>query len=167
MKNKISKMIAMFLAMTMVVSVCSVPAFAASNILTWHLVDSGKHLDYDGNSEYMSYVVVGASIWNGYKSGVIRKDSLSVIEDVYISDINTVNGSTGITYASGKIELNKYYLKDDDSDHITNTVTHELGHALGLAHSTSSSDIMYESQTAVTKLSQNDKDSYDASYNRY
>ena len=144
-----------------------VPVLADAYIQDWDLVDSGKHLDYDGNSKYMSYVTTGASIWNGYKSGVIRKDSASVIQDVYISDINKANGSTGITYGSGKIELNKYYLDNCTDDQITNTATHELGHALGLDHGPSSSDIMYDSQTSVKTLSQNDKDSYDAAYKNY
>ena len=30
----------------------------------------GKHLDYDGNSTYMSYINTGAATWNAYKSGV-------------------------------------------------------------------------------------------------
>lgn len=146
--------------------VFNVPAFATSYIMSWDLVDSGKHLDYDGNSIYMSYVTTGASKWNGYKSGVIRPDDAWVIEDVYVSDIDTANGNTGITYSNGKIELNKYYLQNSTTDQKTNTATHELGHALGLDHSTSS-DIMGPSQTSITTLSQNDKDSYDAAYLNY
>lgn len=147
----------------------AVPALADAYILTWDLVDSGKHLDYDGNSKYMSYVNTGASIWNGYKSGVIRKDSILVIQDVYISDINEANGNTGITYPDGRIVFNKYYLDSPDctDDQRTNTATHELGHALGLDHGPSSDDIMYSSQTSVITLSQNDKDSYDAAYKNY
>lgn len=148
-------------------SFLSVPASAASYILGWDLVDSGKHLDYDGNSKYMSYVSTGASIWNSYKSGVIRKDSLTVIQDVYISDISSVNGATGTTSANGKIQLNAYYLDKCTYSQIVNTVTHELGHALGLDHGPSSTDIMYTSQTSVNSLSKNDKDSYDAAYNLY
>ncbi|HHY72373.1 MAG TPA: matrixin family metalloprotease [Bacillus bacterium] len=144
----------------------SVPAFAKSYITSWHLVDSGKHLDYAGDSIYMSHINTGASIWNGYKSGVIRPDTISTIEDVYVSDINIANGNTGLTYPSGKIEMNKFYLKDSTSTQRTNTATHELGHALGLAHSTSS-DIMGPSQTSITTLSANDKESYDESYKRY
>lgn len=52
-----------------------ITAFAQAYVQTWDLVDSGKHLDYDGNSTYMSYINTGAATWNAYKSGVIRKDS--------------------------------------------------------------------------------------------
>lgn len=31
-----------------------ITAFAQAYVQTWDLVDSGKHLDYDGNSTYMS-----------------------------------------------------------------------------------------------------------------
>ncbi|WP_145131664.1 matrixin family metalloprotease [Paenibacillus sp. Y412MC10] len=141
-------------------------ASATAYVQSWDLVDSGKHLDYDGNSMYMSYVTKGASIWNGYKSGIIRPDSASVIEDVFVSDVNVVNGNTGVTYSSGYIELNYYNLQNCTANQITNTATHELGHALGLDHSTSS-DIMGPSQTSLITLSRNDKDSYDAAYLYY
>lgn len=58
-----------------------ITAFAQAYVQTWDLVDSGKHLDYDGNSTYMSYINTGAATWNAYKSGVIRKDSAFVVED--------------------------------------------------------------------------------------
>ncbi len=74
---------------------------------------------------------------------------------------------TGDSNASGKIELNTYYLDDDTAAQKTETCTHELGHALGLDHCPSKEDIMYASQTSVNKLSQNDKDSYDEAYKNY
>ena len=40
----------------------------------------------------MSYINTGAATWNAYKSGVIRKDSAFVVEDVYVSDVNASNG---------------------------------------------------------------------------
>lgn len=69
-----------------------ITAFAQAYVQTWDLVDSGKHLDYDGNSTYMSYINTGPATWNAYKSGVIRKDSAFVVEDVYVSDVNASNG---------------------------------------------------------------------------
>ncbi len=44
-----------------------ITAFAQAYVQTWDLVDSGKHLDYDGNSTYMSYINTGAATWNRLK----------------------------------------------------------------------------------------------------
>ena len=132
-------------------------------------MDSGKHLDYDGNSTYMSNVSAGASRWNAYKSGVIRPDSIFVIQDVYISDVNASNGWAGMTYSDGQIKLNTYYMSGYAEYKRTNVAAHELGHALGLAHSTST-DLMDASivkHSSAQSLPQNDKDSYDTAYNNY
>lgn len=144
----------------------TVPVAAKAYVMDWDLVDSGKHLDVDGNSTYMKRIWRGQEIWNGYKKGVIRKDSATRVEDVFVSDINKKNGKNGITSSSGKIQLNVYYLKDCSVTRRTNTATHELGHALGLAHSTSK-DIMGPAQSSKVTLSQNDKDSYDKAYKNY
>ncbi len=42
-------------------------ADAAAKINSWDLVDSSKHLDYSGNSKYMSFIRSGANTWNAYK----------------------------------------------------------------------------------------------------
>ena len=146
-----------------------ITAFAQAYVQTWDLVDSGKHLDYDGNSTYMSYINTGAATWNAYKSGVIRKDSAFVVEDVYVSDVNASNGWAGMTYSSGKIELNTYYMSGYSNSKKQNVATHELGHALGLDHSTSTDvmDAAITGHTSTQALSQNDKYSYDAAYNNY
>ncbi len=162
-----SLLLFVFLAVLMVSM--SIPALATSYILTWNLVDTGYHLDYDGNSSYMSYITTGASTWNAYKSGVIRPDSILNIQDVYVSDVNAANGWAAMTYSNGKIEMNTYYLSNYSTSKKTNVATHELGHALGLAHSTSSDvmDASITNHTSTQALSQNDKDSYDAAYLKY
>ena len=143
---------------------------AAVYVSGWDLVDIGKHLDYDGTSTYMNYVAAGASTWNGYKSGVIRRDSALTVKDVDIVDVNANNGWSGMTYQSPqKIELNKYYLSGASNAKRTNVATHELGHALGLAHSTTNSimDSGIAGHTTIQSMSQNDRDSYDYAYSNY
>ena len=166
---QINKGICAIIAVVMMVLFCSISAFAKAYVQTWDLVDSGKHLDYDGNSTYMSYIKTGASTWNAYKSGVIRPDSALVIQDVYVSDVNSANGWAGMTYSNGKIELNKYYMSNYSTSQITNVAAHELGHALGLDHSTSTDlmDASITSHSSTQALSQNDKDSYDEAYKNY
>jgi len=99
----------------------------------------------------------------------LRKDSAFVVEDVYVSDVNASNGWAGMTYSSGKIELNTYYMSGYSNSKKQNVATHELGHALGLDHSTSTDvmDAAITGHTSTQALSQNDKDSYDAAYNNY
>ncbi|EPP0902197.1 matrixin family metalloprotease [Listeria monocytogenes] len=139
---------------------------AAAKINTWDLVDSGKHMDYDGNSKYMSYIKSGAGTWNSYKKGVIRPDSTYIIEDVYCSDTSANNNVNATTYSNGKIIFNKKNMDKKDKAGKQNVATHELGHCLRLAHN-ASSDVMYMYSTSKTTLSTNDKKSYDVAYKKY
>lgn len=135
---------------------------------SWNLVDSGKHLDWDGSTTYLTSFKKGINTWNAYHAGVIRKDTKDTKLDVTISDIDVVNGYAGLTYKTGKIQLNKAYLSQSSytSKHIQNVCTHELGHALGLDHN-QKGDIMYRETTAQTSLSHNDKATYDDLYYNY
>lgn len=168
----VKKVHRLFLLAALVViagNITASPAFAVSirdYLSDWDLVDSGKHLDVDGTSAYMTNIWKGKNIWNKHKSGVIRKDSAKVIQDVYVSDINERGPAAGKTYPNGHIHLNKYYLAKQVDSRRTNTATHELGHALGLAHSRYG-NIMYEEQSSQVTLGSFDKDCYDAAYKRY
>lgn len=163
------KKICLFFLICVCLSVIIIPGtkvHAAAKIMSWDLVDSGKHLDYDGNSKYMSYIKSGAATWNSYKRGVIRPDSAKVLQDVNCSDTTANNYVNATTYASGKIIFNKKNMDKKNAAGKKNVETHELGHCLRLAHNTSS-DIMYMYSTTKTTLSTNDKKSYDAAYKKY
>lgn len=109
---------------------------------------------------------INLSKWNNYKSGVIRKDAWNTINDVTISDYNEVSSTAGVTSSAGTIKFNTYQMDNFTSAQKRNVCTHELGHALGLAHN-AKGDVMYAYVSSVTSLSANDKASYDASYKRY
>ena len=51
----------------------SLTAHAAVYLGTGDNVDSGGHLDWDYDTTYYSQTVWGMNLWNGYKSGVIRR----------------------------------------------------------------------------------------------
>jgi hypothetical protein len=140
----------------------------------YDLVDSGKHCDWDARgSIYQDIVIAGASVWNAYKPGVFRPDSIFVIQDVLIEDINRPgNDTAGETLlGKAKIEYNKAYLSSSSysAAQRKKTVMHELGHALGLHENNGglSTNVMRQGQLSNITLSADDKASYDAAYARY
>lgn len=165
MRNKFGKgiMVAFF---TMLLLIPVTNASAASKLLSWDLVDSGKHMDWDGSTKYQSYFNSGVTVWNNHKKGVIRKDTATRIEDVKISDYTEKSSTAGVTSSAGTIKFNKYTMDNLSKTKKKNVAIHELGHALGLAHNTSK-DVMYKYVSTKTTLSSNDKASYNAAYKRY
>lgn len=139
---------------------------ASVKLLTWDLVDSGKHLDWDGSTKYQTQFNAAVKTWNSHKSGVIRKDTISIIEDVKISDFSEKSNIAGVTSPRGTIRFNKYVVDTYTNAKRQNVATHELGHALGLDHNTSK-DIMHGFITTKIYLSANDKASYNAAYKKY
>lgn len=152
------------------VSIMSVGAFtvtAHAALLGWDLVDSGKHLDWDSDTKYVSTVKSGTALWEGYRSGVIREDSLTVIQDVFISDYNEVTSTMAYTNSNGQMMFKDYHFSDMNANQRLKTVTHEFGHALGLDHTSGKNDIMQQGKLEITALSETDKKSYDEAYDTY
>lgn len=156
-------LISLLLCITFVLLGCRSDTYAAVRTLNWHLTDTGKHLDWDGKTKYSKQFTSAVKVWNNYKKGVIRKDTLVTWQDVAISDYYEVSNTAGITSMYGTIQFNTYNMDKFTSNQKKNVCIHELGHALGLAHNTSK-DIMYMYATSRVKLSTNDKKSYDYVY---
>lgn len=138
-------------------------SYAGVKVMKWHLVDSGKHLDWDGKTRYQNQFNYAVNVWNNYKKGVIRKDNIFRWEDVAISDCFEISNMAGITYSDGAIRFNTYVMDTLPVNAKRNVCIHELGHALGLDHN-SRTDIMYPYLTTRVKLSANDKASYNYAY---
>jgi hypothetical protein len=151
----------------LIIALITPPSTANAALLGWDLVDDGKHLDWDSNTKYGTSVTNAVNLWEGHISGVIRPDSAWVTEDVFVSDFYEVSTTLGETCSCGTIKLNDYHYADMTADERTKTTTHEFGHALGLDHTSGSTDIMKQGKLSTTSLSQTDKDSYDEAYLTY
>ncbi|MDR1412660.1 MAG: matrixin family metalloprotease [Actinomycetes bacterium] len=130
----------------------------------WNLMDSGEHLDYTNNSKYVVSVTTAVGWWNAYKKGVIRKDTSKTVNDVTMSHYSKKDGSIAITSPSGTLKFNSYYMSSLSEHNRIEVAAHEIGHALGLSHNSSKTDIMHATSLDGDKLSKNDKESYDYAY---
>ncbi len=138
-----------------------------STLGSWDLVDSGKHLDWDGNTNYMNQYLEAISVWNGYKSGVIRKDNWKIVEDVKIQDVSGDNTTIVTIEKKGKIKFNQNVMDKLTDDQKTNACLGALGICLGLGWTKNTNDVMYKYKSSKTVLSENDKASYDSAYKKY
>ena len=148
-------------------SVCNAASYSYV-LSSWDLVDSGKHLDWDGSTNYMTEWYNAVNTWNAYKPGVIRADRWDIIEDVHIYDKSKYDGSTfASTYSNGVIVFYQDTMDKMTPTERQATITHEIGHALGLDHNGKDTSIMRQGYKNFTTLDIIDKQGYDAAYNRY
>jgi len=135
---------------------------AQAHFLGYSSVDDGE-IRWGGSTTYSSQWNAGISTWNGLDPIDILPDTWWTYEDLTVSDVNRSDvgwvGRYINSVGSDDIELNRYYLDNDTSAQKQNTTTHELGHALGLAHSFSG-NVMYYAQTSQTALGSHDISDY-------
>lgn len=174
-KRTLGILLALFLLTTIFTSNSkNVLAYTIASILYYDCVDSGGHLDYDmkDNTKYSGYLNQGINTWNAYKSGVIREDTILTVADIGFSDVYWTDVTCAAITANevlpsyGCIYFNTYYMDNYNNGQIWNVVTHEFGHALGLAHNTNY-DVMCSYVNGVYQLTANDKASYDAAARLY
>ncbi len=126
-------------------------------------VDSDE-IRWGGSTTYSTAWNAGVSTWNGLNPIDILPDTWWTFEDLTISDINNSNKLWSGHYThhsvlADTLQFNIYRLSSASASEKQNTVTHELGHTLGLAHSYSG-NVMYWLQTEQTSLGTHDVDDY-------
>lgn len=102
--------------------------FSVNAIATVYLVsnddsvDSGGHLDWDYDTKYYSECKFAENLWNAYKPGVIREDSVVVVQDIFVTDVNSVKypwtgfrDKDNATMRQGKFSYNELHLDDKES----------------------------------------------------
>ena len=147
MKEKLKRGVIGFIILAALIVVPYTIANASARYYVLYLldvwsVDSGKHLDWNGNTNYMSNWNTGVQTWNNYKSGVIRKDGAFTINDVTISDVNSLTANTvaltNQTYRnpgksiSATVQFSKTEMDKLSTVKKNIACSHEIGHLLGL-----------------------------------
>jgi hypothetical protein len=166
-KSKISIILISFICATLIAIAAGFVfnTVSAYNVLSWDLVDGGKHMDWKGSSKYLDEWNTSVGVWEDYKSGVIRKDTFWTINDVTISDYSEETTVMAYTSSSGKMCFNDYHFETMSSGQRQKTIMHEIGHALGLDHNNSDiTSIMCQGKRSQTTLNDDDKAGYDYLY---
>lgn len=134
-------------------------------LLGYSAVDGGE-IRWGGSTTYSTQWNGAVSTWNSLKKINIAPDNVWTYQDLTISDVNRSDGDwatrTGLythSIGSDNLQFNKYNLNDDTSSQKQNTTSHELGHALGLAHSFYG-NLLYNVQTSQTSLGSQDRSDY-------
>jgi len=133
-------------------------------------------MDWSGSTKYQMLFNNAVATWNSYTNGIIRKDTATTINDVTIKDYSSKDDIyKAYTTKSGYIMFNIYKIDslNDSNTYVSNALKedvmlHELGHALGLGHTTHSWDVMRD-QLIVShiKPSLNDIASYNEAKKSY
>lgn len=132
------------------------------------------NVPYHASTTYATALTNAVNTWNAQpRVSLAATSSTSSIWTVLIYDVNkpyeSWRGQTSHGYAlellpsqaTSTVELNTYYLDNDQNTSVTQkTVTHELGHVLGLDHSFSG-NVMYAHPSSQTALGDQDLIDYD------
>jgi len=136
--------------------------------LTWHLFNSNNNIRiWFEDTDYQSYFITAISTWHSFMSNIFLTNGNYFFRDIAVGTVNQPGtGEVAYITSAGSLAMNSAYLNTKTDSQILNAALHELGHAMGLAHDSSSSSVMYKSNSYVTSLSENDKASLLASYER-
>jgi hypothetical protein len=112
----------------------------AINYVLWYSAVDNWEIRWGWSTTYSSQLTSAISTWNNYWDINIAPDNASTYEDLTIVDINDSNESRYWYYDydiiwADELELNIAHMSLLTSNQRQNVITHELWHALWLAHS--------------------------------
>lgn len=150
----------------LLVSMVFVPA-ASAHVLGYSAVDD-MEIRYGGSTQYTTAQSHSFSTWNALGEVNIAPDTIWTFEDLKYDDYdNASDWRSGVyTYKpifTDTLEFNEYYLDSYSSSEKKYVALHELGHALGLAH-TSEPNVMVQGEYSLTSLGSHDEESYYSLY---
>jgi hypothetical protein len=131
-------------------------------------VQSGQLVLNTTNTSFLDELGMASSTWNALGKVSIVGTTTSSASVVEVQDTSETDGADlafkGQWFGpndepANTIQLNRYYLDSESSAQIQNTITHELGHALGLDHSYLG-NVMFLGQTNRTSLGPQDINDY-------
>lgn len=152
----------------LVIGILTLLAITASAHFQGYSAVDEMEIRYGGSTQYTTAQSHSFNTWNALGKVNIAPDTIWTYEDLTYSDYYDSNTDTSgyydfNPYGSDDIKFNKYWFDQFTTDEQKHTALHELGHALGLAHS-DYPNVMVLGRYSLTQLGSHDIEDYNWLY---